>query len=203
MYNSILHKRFLSFSFILLFIVPLSFARMKSENEDGSNGAIVWQSETIDAIVTNIDRNNRQMTLKGEEGNVFTITVDKNVDLSQIDNGDEVNVEFYRSLATDFHQPTQQEMENPLVITDQTIEAPEGTEPVSGDLKQIRAVVKIIDIDEDDQTVTVMGPQGNEFELFVSDPSMLEKVKEGESMTVIYSEALAVSVEKAQADEAA
>lgn len=203
MYNSILNKSFFFELFILLMIVSVAFGRMKSDNENVSDQAQIWQSETTSAIVINIDRNNGQITLKGEEGNVFTITIDKNVDLSQIDNGDEVNVELYRSLATDFHQPTQQEMENPLIITDQTIEAPEGTEPASGDLKQIRAVVQIIDIDEDDQTVTVMGPQGNEFELFVSDPSVLKNVKEGESMTVIYSEALAVSVKKAQADDAA
>lgn len=203
MYNSIINKSFFFELFILLMIVSVAFGRMKSDNENVSDQAQIWQSETTSAIVINIDRNNGQITLKGEEGNVFTITIDKNVDLSQIDNGDEVNVELYRSLATDFHQPTQQEMENPLIITDQTIEAPEGTEPASGDLKQIRAVVQIIDIDEDDQTVTVMGPQGNEFELFVSDPSVLKNVKEGESMTVIYSEALAVSVKKAQADDAA
>ncbi len=196
MYNSILHKHFLSVSFLLLIIIPAAFAKTNSDNNDNRNGNIIWQSETIDAIVTNIDRNNREMTLKGEEGNVFTITVDKNVDLSLIDNGDEVNVELYRSLATDFHQPTQQELENPLVITDQTIEAPKGTEPVSGELRQIRAVIKIIDIDKEDQIVTVMGPQGNEFELFVSDPSKLNDLKEGESMTVTYSEALAVSVKK-------
>jgi len=202
MYNSILHKHFLSVSFLLLIIIPAAFAKTNSDNNDNRNGNIIWQSETIDAIVTNIDRNNREMTLKGEEGNVFTITVDKNVDLSLIDNGDEVNVELYRSLATDFHQPTQQELENPLVITDQTIEAPKGTEPVSGELRQIRAVIKIIDIDKEDQIVTVMGPQGNEFELFVSDPSKLNDLKEGESMTVTYSEALAVSVKKDRNDNA-
>jgi Cu/Ag efflux protein CusF len=196
MCNSILHKRFSSIFFILLFIVTASFARTNSDSQDGHNGAQVWQREDIDAIVTNIDRNNRQMTLKDDDGNVFTITVDKNVDLSQIDNGDKVDVEYYQSLATDFHQPTQQELENPLVITDQTIDAPEGTEPVSGQLKQIRAVVKIIDIDRDDNTVDVMGPQGNRFEIVVSDPSILDKIKEGDSMTVTYSEALAISVEK-------
>lgn len=196
MYNSILHKRFLSVIFTLLIIVPVAFAKTNSDNDGNHNGTMVWQTEDIDAIVTNIDRNNREITLKGDEGEVFTITVDKNVDLSQIDNGDKVDVEFYQSLAADFHQPTQQELENPLVITDQTIEAPEGTKPATGELKQIRAVVKIMDIDEDDQTVTVMGPQGNEFELFVSDPSKLNNLKEGESMTVTYSEALAVSVEK-------
>jgi len=202
MYNSILHKHFLSVSFLLLIIIPVAFAKTNSDNNDNRNGNMIWQSETIDAIVTNIDRNNREITLKGEEGNVFTITVDKNVDLSLIDNGDEVNVELYRSLATDFHQPTQQELENPLVITDQTIEAPKGTEPVSGELRQIRAVIKIIDIDKEDQIVTVMGPQGNEFELFVSDPSKLNDLKEGESMTVTYSEALAVSVKKDRNDNA-
>ena len=200
MCNSILHKRFLSVFFILLFIVPVSFARTNSDNQDGRNGALVWETEDIDAIVTNIDRNNRQMTLKGDDGEVFTITVDKNVDLSEIDNGDKVDVELYQSLATDFHQPTQQELENPLVITEQTIEAPEGTEPISGELKQIRAVVRIIDIDFDDNTVTVMGPQGNQFEIVVSDPSMLDKIKEGDSMTVTYSEALAISVEKDRDD---
>jgi len=200
MYNSILYKRFLSVIFISLFIVSVAFARTNSDK--GDNGASVWESERIDAIVTNIDRKNREMTLKGDDGEVFTITVDKNVDLSEIDNGDKVDVEFYQSLATDFHQPTQQELENPLVITDQTIEAPEGTEPVSGELKQIRAVVKIIDIDFDDKTVTVMGPQGNEFELVVSDPSMLDKIKEGDSVTVTYSEALAIAVEEDRDDDA-
>jgi hypothetical protein len=46
----------------------------------------------------------------------------------------------------------------------------------------------------------VMGPQGNQFEIVVSDPSMLDKIKEGDSMTVTYSEALAISVEKDRDD---
>lgn len=196
MSNSILKNQTIARVLIVFITILFSTAGARNGAENENNGGKTWEKETISATVTNIDRNNNQMTLKGDEGNVFTVTLDKKVDLSKIDNGDKVNVEMYRSLATDFHEPTQQERESPLVITDQTIESPEGTEPAEGNLKQIRAVVQVMEIDEDDQTVTVMGPQGNEFELFVSDPSLLENVKEGDSMTVIYSESLVVSVEK-------
>ncbi len=200
MNKSILKNQLITRVLIVFITILFSTAGARTggenDNNNDNNGTEAWEKETISAIVTNIDRSNNQMTLKDDDGDVFTVTLDKRVDLSRIDNGDKVKVELYRSLATDFHEPTQQERENPLIITDQTIESPEGTEPAEGNLKQIQAVVQIIDIDEDDQEVTVMGPQGNEFELFVSDPSLLENLKEGDSMTVIYSESLVVSIEK-------
>lgn len=196
MNNSILKSSIFSGAFILLLAVAFSFAQMESGTQSGKNGAKTWQMESITAVITNIDKNNNEVTLKDENGNTFMVTVDKKIDLSQLNNGDKVNVEMYRSLATDFHAPSQEEIDNPLVITDQTVEAPEGTEPSAGNLRQIRAVVKIEDIDEDDQTVRVKGPQGNEFTLFVQNPSILDRLKEGDSMTVTYSQALAVSLIK-------
>lgn len=186
--------------------VSFSFAESDSCNENGNNGSndsaddgtINWQLETASATVTNIDRENNEVTLKDEDGNTFTVTLDKKVDLSQISNGDKVNVQYYRSLATDFREPTAEDQRDPLVITDETIDAPEGTEPTKGDLKQIRAVVKIQNVDKDEQTVTVKGPMDNEYTLYVSDSSDLDKLKEGESITVTYTEALAVSLQKAQ-----
>ncbi len=195
----------------LLFITAMSFAESDTCNGNGNNGsdnnngteksesddgAISWQKDSVSATVTDVNEDDNEVTLKDDDGNTFTVTTDKDVNLTEISEGDKVNVEYYQSLATDFREPTSEDKENPLVITEETVEAPEGTEPAEGELRQIKAVVKIQDVDKEDQTVTVRGPQGNEYTLFVSDPSNLDKLEEGESITVTYTEALAVSIEE-------
>lgn len=195
MYHPFFRLNFLKICAIILFSLSLAYS---NENNDETNGSIAWQKETVSATIENINRSNNEVTIEDNDGNTFTVKLDKSINLSDINTGDKVNVVLYRSIATDFHRPTPQELENPLIITSETIKAPEGTEPAAGELRQIVAVVEIVDIDKENHTIKVKGPQGNEYTLKVSDSVNLDNLKESEDFTVTYTESLAASIEKSE-----
>jgi len=100
-------------------------------------------------------------------------------------------------LASEIREPTAEEKENPLTVLEGAVKAPPDTAPAAGGLRQIKAVVTVEDIDRSAEMVTLKGPLGNILRVLVAYPERLEKVKIGDTVIVIYTEALAVSVEKA------
>lgn len=156
-----------------------------------------WEIVSITAEVQDIDLENRKLTLKGPQGNVTTFTVDEQVKrLNEIKVGDNIRADYYVSLAVEIREPTADEKKEPLTVLEQTAKAPPGTIPGAGGLRQIRAVVNVVDIDRPSEMILVKGPLGNTLPVHVTDPAKLEKVKEGDTVIVTYTEALAISLDK-------
>jgi hypothetical protein len=65
-------------------------------------------------------------------------------------------------------------------------------------LRRFKVVTTIEGLDRPTQTVTVKGPRGNYLTARVADPSRLTQVRIGENIVITYTEALAISLEKAQ-----
>lgn len=157
----------------------------------------IWRLVNVTAIVTAIDMNKRELTIKGPKGEVTTFTVDKRVKrLNEIKKGDTIKVDYYVSLASEIREPTAEEKKYPLIVLEDAAKAPPDTEPAAGGLRQIKAVVTVEDIDRSAETVTLKGPRGYIVMVRVPFPERLEKVKKGDTVIIIYTEALAVSVEK-------
>ena len=76
--------------------------------------------------------------------------------------------------------------------------APAGTSPAAGGLRQFRVVTTVEGLDRPTQTITVKGPRGNYLTARVENPSNLTKMRIGDNIVVTYTEALAISVDKAQ-----
>lgn len=153
---------------------------------------------SITASVEAIDYTNREVTLKGPLGNTATFTVDQRVKrFKEIQPGDLVHADYYVSLAAELRKPTAEEQENPLVLLDAAGKAPPGTSPAAGGLRRFKAVTTIEGLDLSTQTVTVKGPRGNSLTARVKDPSQLANMKLGDNIVVTYTEAIAISVEKA------
>jgi hypothetical protein len=151
------------------------------------------------ASVEAIDYKTREVTLKGPLGNEVTFTVDERVKrLDEVKVGDLVSADYYVSIAAELRKPTAEEEKNPLVLLSTVAKAPPGTSPAAGGLRQFKVVTTIEGLDRPTQTVTVKGPRGNYLTARVADPSNLTKVHIGDHIVVTYTEALAVSVEKAQ-----
>ena len=164
-------------------------------------------NKTIKMDVRIIAATNRDLSMAVHEGtfrrdlfyrlNVTTLSVDQQVKrLNEIKTGDKVNIEYYISLASEIREPTPEEKENPITILAVAAKAPPETAPAAGGLRQIKAVVNIVAIDRPAERVTLKGPLGNTLTIRVLDPSRLEKVNVGDTVIVLYTEALAVSVEK-------
>jgi hypothetical protein len=94
-------------------------------------------------------------------------------------------------------EPTTEEKQAPLTVLGGLARAPQGTEPAGGGLHQIKAVTTVEGIDLPTQTVTLKGPRGNYVTVRAEDPENLKKLRVGDTIVVTYTEALAVSLEKA------
>jgi hypothetical protein len=158
---------------------------------------------TATASVEALDLAKREVTLKGPLGNIVTFTVDERVKrLNEIKVGDFVRADYYVSIAAELRPPTPEEEKNPLVVIDAAGKAPPGTSPAAGGLRHIRVVATIEGLDRPTQTVTVKGPRGNYLTARVADPVRLTQVRIGEKVVMTFTEALAISLEKAQPAEA-
>jgi hypothetical protein len=112
--------------------------------------------------------------------------------------GDLVRADYYVSIAADIRKPTAEERKHPLVVLDAAGKAPLTAAPAARGLRRFKAVTTIEGLDRPTQTVTLKGPRGNYLTARVADPSRLTKVHIGDTVIVTYTEALAISLEKAE-----
>jgi len=157
---------------------------------------------SITATIEAIDYEKREATLKGPLGNSVTFTVDDRVErLNEFKAGDAVVADYYVSMAFELREPTAEEKAEPLVITEGAGKAPAGTTPAAGGLSQIKAVCTIEGLDRPTETVTLKGPLGRYATVRVADPANLPHLRIGETVVVTYTEALAISLEPADANK--
>ena len=67
-----------------------------------------------------------------------------------------------------------------------------------GTVRQIRAVVTVENVDRSAKTITVKGPKGNEYEVYVPNENNLQKINNGDKFTIVYTEGMAVSLDLKQ-----
>ncbi len=155
---------------------------------------------SITASVEAIDHKTREVTLKGPLGNTVTFTVDQRVKrLKEVKVGDLVEADYYVSVAAELRKPTPDEEKNPIVLLEAASRAPQGTSPAGGGLRRFKVVTTVEGLDRPTETITLKGPGGNYLTARVEDPTRLTQVHIGDTIVVTYTEALAVSLEKADA----
>ena len=153
---------------------------------------------SITASVEAISPTNREITLKGPLGNTATFTVDQRVKrFDEIKVGDFVTAEYYISVAGELRKPTADEEKHPIQVLEGAAKAPPGTSPAAGGLRRLKVVATIEGLDRPTRTATLKGPMGNYLTVRVADPSRLSQVHIGDKVVVTYTEALAISLEKA------
>ncbi len=152
----------------------------------------------IKAVVVDIDKESRMITLKGPKGNLLVTKAGPEVrNFDQIEKGDEVNVRYFESVAILVEKGTG----NPQGSTMDVVEvAPKGAKPAGTvvSVQELTAVVEKINYKK--RTITLKGPEGN-IATFKVDPSVkdFKKVKKGDEINIRHTEALAISVDKPEA----
>jgi Cu/Ag efflux protein CusF len=151
---------------------------------------------TVTATVQAIDYKKRLVTLLGPEGDTLQIAAGPEVrNLDQVKRGDLVVVGYQESIALKLKKPGEAE---PGVTEAAVAErAPVGGQPGAGAADSVTVTTKIVKIDKAKKTVTLKGPEGNTAVVNVKDPARLERVKVGDLVEITYTQALAISVEKA------
>jgi hypothetical protein len=191
-------------AFSLILIPFLASCSSKQEQPEAAAISPLSAEEsvlvTVTGTVQKIDLPRRELVLKRPGGDIVTFTVDERVRrLNEVKVGDEVNSQYYVSVAGELRPPTPEEQANPLVELEQTARAPKDTQPSGGVLKVTRMVTTVQAIDLPTQSLTLKGPLGNTANIRARSLDNLKKIHVGDTIVIIYTEALAVSLEKVAA----
>lgn len=144
----------------------------------------------VTAVVTAVDQKNRIVTLKGPEGNEFSVLADAAVkNFPQIKVGDNLVVEYIQAVAIDFQKGDGIRMMSSI---DDSARAKAGAKPGAAALSKVTVVSNIWAVNQAKGTVLVRGPFGHFAEVKLKDPAMLTGVKVGDQMKVTYTDAVAL-----------
>lgn len=156
-----------------------------------------WIRVNIQASVENINAEKREITLKGPEGDLVTLTAGEAVQrFDEIKVGDTVEAVYWTFLRAEFREPTVEEKANPIVVLAEAGRAPEDVDPAGAVGAVVKAVVKVVGINKEGRKVAIQGPRGNSMILPVEDDAVLNNLKIGEVVIMTYAEAVALSLTK-------
>lgn len=147
----------------------------------------------VTATVVALDPATRTATLKGAKGKIVDVVVPpeaKNFD--QIRVGDLVTVEYMRALTLELKGPGSGLRSG----STQTSTAPAPAGAVAGGAagRQVVIMANVTAVNTKESFVTLRGPKGNSVDVAVPDPAQLKRVKVGDQVEAVYTEAVAVTV---------
>jgi Cu/Ag efflux protein CusF len=179
---------------IITFAAGTAFSQTNSSTEQPR--IFVARTNHLQATVVGIDYKNRELALQGTNGHIAHFAVSDDIkNFPKIQQGDQVNIQYYESVAYALAKPGE-----PLTPTSRVnalaTQAP-GQKPGGVAMSVGNTTATIENIDRESREVTLKGVNGEYATVYV-DPSVgnLQRVKEGDNISVTYTKALAVSVEK-------
>jgi hypothetical protein len=157
-------------------------------------------AKQVSAQITAIDPQTRDITLEGPLGNTITLRASEAVKrFDEFAVGDLVQATYAESISGELRAPTEAELETPWVELDGAAIAEEDLAPAAGVGTVIRAVCTIEGLNRATRTVTVQDPRGLYHVIQDVDPAKMEGVNIGDTIIITYSQAVALSLEKAPA----
>lgn len=160
--------------------------------------ATATQTLKTTATVTAIAPETRTVSLKRPDGQIVEIQVGEEVrNFGKIKVGDTVTVAYTEALSLELkkgHSSPATRSESQEVTA-----APPGAQPRGEVGRRVSVLADVIAVDSKDQKVSLRGPHGNVVDLKVPDPDQLKRVKKGDQVQAVYTEALAIAVEPAPA----
>ena len=154
----------------------------------------VREKVTATAIVQAVDQKNRTLTLKGEDGKVFTIKVGDEVrNLAQVRAGDTVKATYHQALALSLDM-VQGTGVNQRVVTVSTNRAPAGAMPAGAVEEKVEMIGTILAVDKAKRTVLVQGAV-HHVTLQIPADMDVKDLKAGDQVRATYTQELAIAVE--------
>lgn len=191
--------KFKAFFFTLLTAVAVPTFAAHHEGEHGAMNAEGTRALLVAIVgeIVAIDNETKEVTLEGPEGNQVTVVAQEQVvKLSDLSVGDRVAAEYLASAHAEAREPTEEELSNPWVVLEEGIvdQAPEH--PGVGVARHIRAVVTIEAIDIDAGFLMIKDSRGKMHTIGGVPRAKLDAIAVGEMAVVVYSEALAIGLQK-------
>ena len=175
---------------VLLASTLPAFAEIESPPPGLGGAELIETTATVEAV----NPTSRYVTLKGPEGNLVTVRAGERIEnLDQVKPGDQVDIKYYRSVAVDV---VASEGDESAPERQRSTSAVPGAAPGTAGL-QMTSIIKILVVDPYKKAIAFRDPEGNWREVSVKDPSLrhyLDELKEGDTVRVTFTDALAVSL---------
>jgi len=180
----------------LLACSPFLLAQSSKEVTTTPGAAKTSQTVMTTATVTGIDPATRTISLKRADGKIVDVHAGEEVrNFDKIKVGDTVTTKHTQALSLDLKKNSSgiRERSESTSMT----RAPAGAQPGGTVSRQVTVVADVVAVDKQDKMVTLRGPQDHVVDLKVADSDQLNRIKQGDQVRAVYTEALAVAVEPA------
>ena len=148
---------------------------------------------TIEATVESIDKQARQVSLKNEQGETVSFTLDEDAGrLDDIDTGDQVTIEYLEAVTIQVFGPD--EVEPGAVSETVVAQSSAGEKPAGLAVGHVSMVVTIEAIDLENELVTLKNKNGELNTVRPEHPENLKKVEVGDRVKITYTEAVGFKV---------
>jgi Cu/Ag efflux protein CusF len=151
------------------------------------------------ATITKIDKSQRKLSLRDEEGKVIDVVVDPEVrNFDQLKTGDRVAMRYEESIAISIRKPG--EPAQKAGERTQMERAPEGEKPGGTLTQETMMSATVVAVNPRLNNVTLRDQKGNTRTFTVKDPDLqkrLVELRSGQKVDITYTEAVAVSVQPA------
>ena len=183
---------------LLLVMLALALVSAPASAEEQQQGGTVRAAAVqVEAVITDIDHENREVTLQLPGGAFVTMTVSEEARrLDEFEVGDVIVATYLTSLAGEVREPTEEEKANPWQEVDGAMVAGLEQRPGIAGMRVIKAVCTIEGMNRVAGTVMVEDPRGKYHLIGDIAPERFEGRMLGDTIILVYSEAVALSLEK-------
>jgi hypothetical protein len=150
----------------------------------------------VRAVVVGLDKAARSLDLKAANGRVTTLFASEEVkNYDQIQLGDQVVARFMQSITLELKKGGSGIMQR--TDSKDMVTAKPGERPGVALGRQVHVIANVVAVNKKTMTVTLKGPKGNYVDLTLQDPKQLARVKKGDQVEAVFTEAVALTVEPA------
>ncbi|GEM_PF-3804610 len=147
---------------------------------------------TIHGKIAAVDESAKSVTLEAN-GKRVTFKVDNPYNLKAVKAGDPVVVRYYEVVSV---RKKKAEEQVPSVSLKEGITTARSGTPGAVAQQQATVLVKVVEVDPANGTITLKGPDGSVEKVKARDPRNLAHVKAGDELVVTVSRATAIAIEK-------
>jgi Cu/Ag efflux protein CusF len=170
-------------------VVLMAMAHMAMAQSKTVRSEMRTETATVEAI----DASTRTLTLKKSDGTFVTTVAGPDITrFAEVKIGDTVNVRYYENVVVRVKQPGESE----VVSSAKGTTGSEQVLPGGTRAKQVTITATITAIDPNTPSITFTGPNGWKYSSRVQDTEALAKVKVGDKVDIVWTEAVLVSVER-------
>ncbi|HEY2486424.1 MAG TPA: hypothetical protein VGI36_14835 [Candidatus Binataceae bacterium] len=160
-----------------------------SSGGEGVHAATVL---TIHGKIAAVDEAKKQVTLEAN-GKQVTFQVDNPYNLKNAKVGDPVVVRYYEVVSV---RKKKKGEEVPSVSLTEGIATAKSGTPGAVAEQKATVLVTVTDVDAENGTVTIKGPDGSTEKVKARDPKVLKHLKAGDELVVTVTRATAIAIEK-------